>query len=53
VADKHHGAFVVVDGFEQRLAARDIEVVGGLVEDEQMRARERGKPHEQSRLLAA
>ena len=38
---------------DQRVAAVDVEMVGRLVEDEQMRAVEGGEPQQQPRLLAA
>ncbi len=47
------GAFVFVDRFDQLGAAVDVEMVGRLVEDQQLRAVEGGKAHQQARLLAA
>ena len=39
VADEDHRALVIVDRFHQGGAAVDVEVVGGLVEDEEVRVR--------------
>ena len=53
VADQDHRALVVVERAHQRLARIDVEMVGGLVEDEQMRAVERRQREQQAGLLAA
>ena len=46
-------AFIFIDGLNQRGAAVNVEMVGRLVHDDEMRAVERGQPHEKTRLLAA
>ena len=51
--DQDDGAGKVVQRMDQRFAAVDVEMVGRLVEDEQVRPVEGGKPHQQPRLLAA
>ena len=51
--DEDAGAFVFVDRVDQLGAAVDVEMVGRLVEDEELRAVESGEAHQQARLLAA
>src|SRR5947209_19547982 len=51
--DQNDRALVFVQRFDERGAAVDIEMVGRLVEDEQMRRLEGGEAEEQPRLLAA
>ena len=51
--DQDHRAGKVVDGLDQRRATVDVEMVGRLVEDHEMRRAEGGKPEQQPRLLAA
>ena len=53
VRDQDRGAGIVVDRLDQRGAAVDVEMVGRLVEDDEMRPREGRKPEQQPRLLAA
>ena len=53
VRDQHHGALKLVQRQNQRLAAVDVEVVGRLVEDDQVRPVERGKAEQQPRLFTA
>ena len=53
VRDQDHGAGIVVDRLDQRGAAVDVEMVGRLVEDEEMRPGEGREPEQQPRLLAA
>ena len=53
VADHDHGAGKFVDRLGERGAAVDVEMVGRLVENDQLRAEERRKPEQQPRLLAA
>ena len=53
VADEDDGALVVGERVHQRLAAVDVEVVGRLVEDQQVRPVEGGERQQQPRLLAA
>ena len=53
VADQDHRALVVVERAHQRFACVDIEMVGGLVEDQQVRPVEGGEREQQPRLLAA
>ena len=48
-----HGAGIVVDGLDQRGAAVDVEMVGGLVEHDEMRPVEGREAEQQPRLLAA
>ena len=53
MADQDDGARKVVDRLGERRAAVDVEMVGRLVEDEEMRAGESREPQQQPRLLAA
>ena len=53
VADQDHRAAVFGQRLDQRVAALDVEVVGRLVEDDQVRRVERGEEQRQPRLLAA
>ena len=53
VRHQDHGAGIVVDRLDQRRAAVDVEMVGRLVEDEQVRAAEGREPEHQPRFLAA
>ena len=53
VADEDHRAAVLGQRLDQRLAALDVEVVGRLVEDDQVRRVERGEQQAQPRLLPA
>src|SRR4051812_22922069 len=53
VRDHDDGAGKIVDRFGQRRAAVDVQMVGRLVEDDHVRAVERGEPEQQPRLLAA
>ena len=53
VADEDHRAAVLGQRLDQRLAALDVEVVGRLVEDEQVRRVERREQQAQPRLLPA
>ena len=53
VADQDHRALVVVERAHQRLARIDVEVVGRLVEDQQVRPVEGRQREQQARLLAA
>ena len=43
VRDQDHRAGIVVDRLDQRVAAVDVEMVGRLVEDQQMRAARRSR----------
>ena len=53
VAHHDHGAGKLVDRLGQRCAAVDVEMVGRLVENDQLRTEEGRKPEQQPRLLAA
>src|SRR5581483_9584023 len=53
VADEDDGAGEVVEGRDQRLARLDVEMVGGLVENEERRRLMRNEREGESRLLAA
>ena len=53
VAHQHDGAVEVVDGVDQRGARIHVEVVGRLVEQQQVRGVARGQRQQQPRLLAA
>jgi hypothetical protein len=53
VAHQDHGAVVGGQRLDQRLAGFDVEVVGGLVEDEEMGGVEGREEERQARLLAA
>ena len=53
VADENDGAVVIRQRVDQRLAAVDVEMVGRLVEDQQVRRVKRGQRQQQPRLLAA
>ena len=47
------GAFVIVDRLDQLGAAVDVEMVGRLVEDQQLRPVKSRQAHQEARLLAA
>ena len=51
VADEDHGARVGGQRVNERFAAFDIEVVGRLVEDQQVRRRQGGQQERQTRFL--
>ena len=51
--DENAGAFIFVDRFDELGATVDVEMVGRLVEDEELRPVEGGEAHQQARLLAA
>ena len=51
--DQDHRAFIIIDRLDQGGAAVDVEMVGRLVEDQQMRAVKGREPHQEPRLLAA
>ena len=53
VADQDHRALILAERAHQRLAAVDVEVVGRLVEDDQMRRMKRRQHQHQPRFLAA
>ena len=53
VRNEDHGAGIVVDRLDQGGAAVDVEMVGRLVEDEQVRAAEGREAEHQAGLLAA
>src|SRR6476661_4066403 len=53
VRDQHHRAGKIVEGLDQRRAAVNVEMVGRLVENDEMRRIKGGKSKQQSRLLAA
>ena len=53
MGDQDDRAFVIVKRIEQRAAAIDIEMVGRLVEDQQVRRRHRNEVEQQPRALAA
>ena len=53
VRDQDHRAGIIVDRLDQRGAAVDVEMVGRLVEDDEMRRGEGRKAEQQPRLLAA
>ena len=53
MGDEDDGALVIVERIEQCAAAVDVEVVGRLVEDEQMRRRHRDEIEQKPRALAA
>jgi hypothetical protein len=53
VAHQHDGAVEVVDGVDQRGARIHVEMVGRLVEQQQVRGVARGERQQQPRLLAA
>ena len=53
VADENNGAIVFHQRADQRLSAVDVEMVGRLVEDQNMRPVERRQCQQQPRLLAA
>ncbi len=53
VADEDDRAAVFGEGLDQRLAAFDVEMVGRLVEDDQMRRVDGGDQQAEPRLLAA
>lgn len=51
VADEDHGAGIFGERLDQRLAAFHVEVVGGLVEDQQVRRIDGGEEQREPRLL--
>ena len=53
MADQDDRAFIFVEAVDQRLAAVDVQMVGRLVENEQVRRCEGGEREKQPRLLAA
>ena len=53
VGHHDHGAGIFVDRLDQRGAAVDVEMVGGLVEHDEVRPLEGGEAEQQPRLLAA
>jgi glucuronate isomerase len=53
VGDDDHRALVVIERVEQRPPRVDVEMVGRLVEDEQMRRRHCHQVEQQPRPLAA
>ena len=53
VRDQDHGARIIVDRLDQRGAAVDVEMVGRLVEDDEVGPGEGREPEQQPRLLAA
>jgi hypothetical protein len=53
VGNEDDGALIVVERVEERTAALDIEMVGRLIEDKQMRRRHRHEIEQQPRALAA
>ena len=53
VADQHDGAGVVVDRLHQRLTGVDVEVVGRLVQDQNVRPGIAHQRQQQPRLFAA
>ncbi len=53
VADEDDGAVIAVERLDQRLARIDVEVVGRLVEDQQVRRIARDQRQRQPRALAA
>ena len=52
VRDEEDGPLIFVHRLDERLARFDIEVVGGLVEDQEMRTVERREAEQQSCFLA-
>ena len=53
MGDQDDGAFVVGEGADEGLAGVDVEVVGGLVEDEELRGVAGGQGQEYAGFLAA
>ena len=53
VCDQQHGAFVIGQRADQGFAGVDIQVVGGFVEDQQLRGVARGQGQQQARFFAA
>ena len=53
MADQDHRAAVLGQRLDQRVAALDVEMVGRLVEDDQVRRVERGEEQREPRLLPA
>ena len=51
--DQNDRALVIIDRLDQGGAAVDVEMVGRLVENQQMRPVEGREPHQQARLFAA
>ncbi|QTK79004.1 hypothetical protein AT6N2_C1226 [Agrobacterium tumefaciens] len=52
VRDEDDGAAIVIQCLDQRAAAVDVEVVGRLVKDQQVRRMEGRKPHQQASFFA-
>ena len=52
VRHQDHGARIGIDRCDERGAAIDIEMIGRLVEHEEMRPRQRGEAQQQSRLFS-
>src|SRR5437763_16484689 len=52
VRNQDRRAGIVVDGLDQRGPAVDVEMIGRLIEDDEMRAREGGKSEQQPGFLA-
>jgi hypothetical protein len=50
---QNDGARIIVDRFDQRGAAVDVEMVGRFVEDDELRRRESRQTQQQPRFLAA
>ena len=53
VADDDHRPFIFIDRLHQRLARIDVEMVGRLIEHQDMRCVERGECKQEPCLLAA
>ena len=53
VGDENHRAVVIVERVEQRATAVDVEMVGRLVQDQQVRRRHGNQVQQQPRPLAA
>ena len=53
MADQDHRAGIGGQGFDQRLAAFDVQMVGRLIQDQQMRRIKRGQTQRQPCLLPA
>ena len=53
MADQDDGALIVGERAHQGLAGVDVEMVGRLVQDQQVRAVEGGEREQEARLLAA
>ena len=53
MGNQNDRALILVDGLDQRGAAVDVEMVGRLIHDKQVRTAEGRQPHQQPRFLAA